>query len=161
MTTTTTNDDLRASAPSFSCPSPWGNIDYVTYRWDTEERFAPGIALASTESHGGLWVPSCYLGKIHKPFLEFARNWDHGWHRINRAGQWFEEDCAVAIPLVFLPDEVPASPQARQRALQTIRAFMPDQWADYLRSAGGMSDPEVRRLNELLDQSPQQTGDSA
>jgi hypothetical protein len=73
----------RYSLPE-GCPkhSPWGAVDHG-------ERYAEGVYVVSTPSHGGFKLEAKHNVLIPAAF--------------RREGGWYEEDCDAAIPMFFMP----------------------------------------------------------
>lgn len=65
--------------------TPWGAADY-------RKKFAVGVNLYATPSHGGICISK---GKAEKYLTEAARKVALRYGN----GYWFEEDCDFAIPL--------------------------------------------------------------
>ncbi len=69
--------------------SPWGTIQHVT-------DLGQGVFSVSTAGHGGIYVPPAMLKHIPEPDQAYAQTWSGDRH-------WYEEDCAAAIPLFWIP----------------------------------------------------------
>lgn len=65
--------------------SPWGSVQYA-------EMLTPFLGSVSTAGHGGLKVSPEYNKKIPPIF--------------RKQGGWYEEDCAWAIPMFFLMEDI-------------------------------------------------------
>ena len=67
--------------------SPWGEIQ-------TQEEIAEGIICVSTASHGGYWVDDDLFASMPTALK----------CNVYGTGQWFEEDCEVALVVLAFPD---------------------------------------------------------
>jgi hypothetical protein len=93
--------------------TPWGIADFMT-------TFGPGVTSYATPSHGGFFVDDL---DAMPEILRKRSNSYCGFH-------WFEEDCESALVVVAHPDLF--TPDERAHALQSMKAFYPDQYAAYL-----------------------------
>lgn len=98
--------------------SPWGKVDYC-------ELLTPFLGSVGTPGHGGLKVSAEYNRKIPAIF--------------RKEGGWYEEDCAWAIPMYFLQEEIQGNALEGQLdyinktvregvALQTLKQWY---WKEY------------------------------
>ena len=71
--------------------TPWGAPDIA-------DNLGDGIILYSTPSHGGVYIPNELLECIPDAFF-FSGNFAQ-----QRRDGWFEEDCDMAIAIVFFPE---------------------------------------------------------
>ena len=74
--------------------TPWGQADQVDKIGDR------GILHVSTPSHGGFYVPDELLALMPIQL--------QGSNSYSGRGNWFEEDCEWAIPVLAFPAEFPA-----------------------------------------------------
>lgn len=70
------------------CNTPWGPAQTV-------KDLGRGVTLVSTAGHGGIFVPAKLLRYIPEREQAYAAQW-------SGSRQWYEEDCAMAIPLYRL-----------------------------------------------------------
>lgn len=70
--------------------TPWGAPDVV-------QELKDGVTVFETPSHGGVYVPSDLHCRIPEAFFRY------GAFAEQRKSGWFEEDCDMAIAIVFLP----------------------------------------------------------
>jgi hypothetical protein len=103
--TTTTNPRLRRS--------PWGSVDH-------QLDVAPGIALCSTPSHGGV-----HLDEEHNAQVPAAFRNPNG---------WYEEDCELNIAIWLWPEAFTSTfttdvEVMKAQAADSLREWFPDQWA--------------------------------
>lgn len=87
--------------PIYSWNSTSGKKKYTETPWgpssDAEtEKLAEGIILHSTSSHGGIYLSPERQSVIKKKFPKFQT--------FVGGGEWFEEDCDVAVVMVAFPE---------------------------------------------------------
>jgi hypothetical protein len=72
--------------------------------WGVSQTVKPcgndGVLYVETASHGGVYVPNTLLGRIPKDEQAYAAQW-------SGSANWYEEDCAAAIPIFRLRDCFP------------------------------------------------------
>ena len=71
--------------------SPWGLID-------ASDTLAPGIAFVSTPSHGGIFLDYDHEQSIPVEVRKIARQY--------APVGWYEEDCDLAIPVLWFAEEL-------------------------------------------------------
>jgi hypothetical protein len=69
--------------------TPWGQSQTV------EQCGADGVLHVTTAGHGGIFVPDTLLHRIPKDEQAYAAAW-------SGSRNWYEEDCAAAIPVFRL-----------------------------------------------------------
>ncbi len=83
--------------------TPWGFAQTV------HAEGARGVLSVSTASHGGIFVPDALLAEIPAIERAYAAQW-------SGSENWFEEDCAAAIPLFRLRVDFARYPLERAKA---------------------------------------------
>lgn len=99
--------------------TPWGRADQVT------PIGTQGIFMASTASHGGLFVPDELLAQMPEEL--------RGSNSYSGCANWFEEDIEWAIPVLAFPDQFP--PSTCDAAVKTIKYYEDRKPDEYLYSA--------------------------
>ena len=79
--------------------TPWGAAQEV-------EEIIPGVVLVSTPSHGGIHLDSDNQALIPEE------------HR--REDSWYEEDCEIAIPILFIPGVMDAQKENAQKTFDHL-----------------------------------------
>ena len=97
--------------------TPWGSSQY-------SERHFKGCTTYATASHGGIHIsPSAY-----KYLSEYTRK--AGWEYGGLKGLWYEEDCAVMLPLydLFKVPELAEKLKERYKrpTLEQVKQWFPD-----------------------------------
>lgn len=87
--------------------TPWGYADQV------DEIGDKGILFVSTPSHGGLFVPDELITQMPAEL--------RGSNSYSGKGNWFEEDCEWAIPVLAFPEEF--SPEYCKAAVETANMY--------------------------------------
>jgi len=90
--------------------SPWGAIQ-------SQQTVAPGIEFVSTASHGGCYVSDDRLAELPAAVRDAER--------FNPPGNWYEEDCEVAIVIVAFPEVAATLGADRTSALRSLKRFYP------------------------------------
>ena len=93
---------MADTTPRIGMCTPWGIADYI-------EDIAPGIVLATTPSHGGIWLSTARLDKVPMSWRAARFSGDPNSH-------WFEEDCdwamvALTFPAAFTPEHIETARQ--------------------------------------------------
>jgi len=92
--------------------SPWGRCDNI-------EVIAPGMVRVHTAGHGGIHLDSWRTKMLPPAFRRSAQ-------------QWFEEDCACAIPMVAFHREF--TERQVRGAIATLRNTFPDLYEEYFQA---------------------------
>lgn len=92
--------------------TPWGKADYVRY-------VAPGIAVVSTPSHGGVKLDRARNALVHEAW--------------RGKGGWYEEDLWANVPIFTFPDlPWPCEPKGaaalKESAARTLKDWYPDEY---------------------------------
>lgn len=87
--------------------TPWGYADQVDPVGDK------GILWTSTPSHGGLFVPDELMRQLPAEL--------RGSNGYSGKGNWFEEDCEWAIPVIVWPDQFPE--KYCKAAVETVQMY--------------------------------------
>ena len=90
--------------------SPWGKVQH-------QRSIAPGIEMVSTSSHGGCYVSNERLAELPAA-VRFAE-------RFNPPGNWYEEDCEVAIVIAAFPDAAAGFGADRAAAIRCLKNYYP------------------------------------
>jgi len=89
--------------------TPWGDSQTV-------HDIGNGVLSVSTASHGGLYVPDYLLSRIPEKEQAYAERW-------SGSRNWYEEDCAAAIPLYRLPEVGTLEDEKRQAYYNSVRGY--------------------------------------
>ena len=74
--------------------TPWGYADAITALHIPFEQ--KSLFLASTPSHGGVYVPPSLLARLPQEARDFAKTW-------SGSECWFEEDCCALVCMLAFP----------------------------------------------------------
>jgi len=81
--------------------TPWGEAQHV-------EELIPGVTIVSTASHGGI-----HLDRDNQKLIPEE-------HR--REDSWYEEDCEIAIPVLFIPGVMDHQKENAQKTFDHLYA---------------------------------------
>ena len=90
--------------------TPWGPAQHV-------KDHGQGVLSVDTAGHGGIYVPSELLRLIPAAEQRFAARW-------SGSVNWYEEDCAAAIPMFRLGHLFQDIPEAKRQAYyDTVKSY--------------------------------------